>query len=365
MRSRGGPWSACRRGDTIHRIKSQQGFPLKPGRETLPFALLLMVVLTLSPVPAPADSNHAATFQTADGEEFTTLWSAVLTPGDTSATGPTGYCRAASDGFCVKRPHHGRHDPHGTLAGGELNIDGTVHIVQSLRYGAANKDGKLHLTVDPPFSPDDRLNLVLRIGSALFPLASAFADVWDIGGNYTWIGFEEPWEVGRPITVSLKGPPPGHPGHTPSTANADLRPGISRFGGLETPPDRDWYKVDLGAAVSYHFAARGPRPTDVQPDWYQLDLDTSGSSHLFRDRLRPVAGSLGIALYDSEGEPVRRDGAPVADIREESGSAAAFYFRPAAAGTYYVEVTSPARRPPTWYLIGFWEREPGARSPRD
>lgn len=331
---------------------------MRPGRDTLPVALLLMAVLTLSPVPAVAGSTHATSFQTAEGEEFTTLWSAVLTPGDTIATGPHGYCRAAADGYCVKRPHHGRLDPHGTLTRGQIDIDQTVHIIQSLRYGAANPDGKLHLTVDPPFSPDDRKSLVLQIGDASFPLASAFADVWRIGGNYTWVGFEEPWEVGRPITVSLKGPPPGYAGHTPATANEDLRPGISKLGRLETPGDRDWYRVDLRASVSYHFVARGPRWTDIRPDWYQLDLDTGGLAHLFRGGRRPVAGSLGMALYDSEGEPVRRDGDPVADIGEESGSAAAFHYQPAAGGVYYVEVTSPARRPPSWYMLGFWERQP-------
>ena len=350
------PWSAPRRRDTIHPIQSHNDSLLKPGRATFPIALLLTLALTLSPVPALAGSTHTVAFQAAEGEEFVTLWSATLTPGDTTTTGPTGYCRAAPDGYCIKRPHHGRHDPHGTLAGGELRIDQSVHVVQSLRYGAANPDGKLHLTVDPPFSPDDRMSLVLRIGDASFLLASAFADVWRIGGNYTWIGFEEPWEVGRPITVSLKGPPPGYAGHTPTTANTDLRLGTSKLGRLETPGDRDWYAVDLAASVSYHFVARGPRRTVARPDWYPLDLDTAGLAHLLRGGRRPVAGSLGIALYDREGEPVLSDGAPVEDIREESGSAATFHYQPVAAGTYYFEVTSPTRRPPSWYMIGFWER---------
>ena len=289
-----------------------------------------------------------------------TVWSAVLTPGDTTDTGPHGYCRTDDDGFCIKRHHHGRHDPHGSLTDGEIEIDQATHLIQSLRYGAANPDGKLHLTVFPPFAPDVRSNLVLQIGGMPFSLASAFADFWEIGGNYTWTGFAEPWEVGVPIRVSLKKPSHGYAGHTPDTANTDLRLGVSKPSRLETGDDRDWFRVDLVAGVSYHFHVRGPRPVSTHLDWYQLDLDINGLSHLVTRDHRQDEGSLRIALYDHQGEPVRHNGAPVSDEKGTSWYRAGMYYQPVAGGVYYLEVASPASRPVSWYAVGYWEREPGA-----
>lgn len=289
------------------------------------------------------------------------MWSAVLTPGETTETGPNGFCRAADDGFCIKRPHHGRHDPYGSLTDGNIEIDHETYLIQSLRYGAANPDGKLHLTVFPPLAPDVRSNLVLQIGDMSFPLASAFADVWEIGGNYTWTGFEEPWEVGEPIRVSFRKPSPGYAGHTPGTANTDLRLGVSRLSRLETAEDRDWYRVDLVAGVSYHFHVRGPGPMTAHPDLYQLDLDTNGLSHLVARGYRQDAGSLAIALYDHRGEPVRRHGAPVSDHEGTGWYRAGFYYQPVSGGVHYLEVASPASRPAAWYMVGYWQRAPGNR----
>ena len=329
------------------------------NRNSFPVALLLTIVLVSSPALASGKANSITAFQSAQGEEFATVWSAVLTPGETTETGPNGFCRAADSGLCIKKHQHGWHDPYGSLTDGTVEIDQTVHIVQSLRYGAANQDGKLHLTLDPPLSPDDKARLVLQIGNRSFSLSSAFTEFLDIGGNYVWIGFEEPWEVGDPIQVSLKKPPVGYAGHTPGTANTDLGLGVSMLSRLETADDRDWYRVDLEIAVSYLFQVRGPRPADTHLDWYQLYLDTSGSSHLVTRGPQNDAGSLRIVLYDDMGEAVWRDGSPVAEDSKTGEYRAGLYYQPTSGGAHYLEVTSPSDRPLNWYMVGYWEREPG------
>ena len=128
---------------------------------------------------------------------------------------------------------------------------------------------------------------------------------------------------------------------------------------LETADDRDWYRVDLEIAVSYLFQVRGPRPADTHLDWYQLDLDTSGSSHLVTRGPQNDAGSLRIVLYDDMGEAVWRDGSPVAEDSKTGEYRAGLYYQPTSGGAHYLEVTSPSDRPLTWYMIGYWEREPG------
>lgn len=325
------------------------------GRRLILVVLALAVACISTPAAALAPAGRNPTFQATE-QPTTTLWSAVLVPGDTTATGPHGYCRADDDGFCIKRPHHGRLPPHGSLTDDTVEIHRTVHRVQSLRYGAANPDGKLHLTVDPPFASDDRNRLVLQIGTRSFPLSSAFADVWKIGGNYTWTGFEEPWDVGKPIEVSLKGPPPGYAGHTPDTANPRLRLGVSNLSWLETADDRDWYRVELETDRWYRFHTRGPSLI-AYLDWYQLDLDTDGSYHRFTRGPGGQAGSLRIALYDQEGEEVWRDGAPVADATLPGGRRAEFHHRPSTGGAYYLEVSCPTNQPPTWYMISYTTME--------
>ena len=134
------------------------------------------------------------------------IWSTALTPADGGDRGgggsPSGYCQ---DGVCGSNTHRPQ---FGTLGDKQVNFDGTIYTIESIRYGV---DRELKLGVSPMIPTHLRDDWALRIGAAEFPLQTTAQEtrhghdylLWDTFDNPHLRLSRAPWTTGTPIEVQL------------------------------------------------------------------------------------------------------------------------------------------------------------------